>query len=235
MIQQAMLEYQSLDSELNKIERNLRKNEWYLKRREMKVALQKAEEQLARLEQKTVDLRNQLAQVGEKLQKINAVIDEYTKEMADIEDQDELNYISKKLDTELELLSATESELKKILQEGDELDKSFEKISKGQLPKIAAEYNKCNAEFDKAAQEQKPLVLDIKKRQAELKKQIDPQLFDVYKRISEQVHPVFVPLQNENRCGGCRMEMPTAQVTAKISEKGYMTCEHCGRIIYKES
>ena len=44
MIQQAMLEYQSLDSELNKIERNLRKNEWYLKRREMKITLQKAEE-----------------------------------------------------------------------------------------------------------------------------------------------------------------------------------------------
>lgn len=233
MIQQEMLEYQSLDSELNKIERNLRKNEAFLKRRELKVALQKAEEQLNRLEQKTVELRSQLTQLSTGLQKINAVIDDYTKEMADIEDQDELNYISKKLDSQLELLSNTEKELKKILQEGDELDKNFEKISKVQLPKLASEYNKCNAEFDKAAQEQKPLVLDIKKRQAELKKKIDPQLFDVYKRISEQVHPVFVPLQNENRCGGCRMEMPTAQVTAKISAKGYMTCEHCGRIIYK--
>lgn len=234
MIQQEMLEYQSLDSELNKIERDLRKNEFYVKRREWKGALQKAEEQLARLEQKTVDLRNQLAQATQNLQKVNAVIDEYTKEMADIEDQDELNYISRKLDAQLDLLSATEKDIKQILRDGDELDKTFEKISKAQLPKIASELNKCSAEFDKVTQEMKPRVLALKKRQAELKKAIDPQLFDVYKRISEQTHPVFVPLQNGNRCGGCRMEMPTAQVNSKIGEKGYMTCEHCGRVIYKD-
>lgn len=234
MIQQEMLEYQSLDSELNKIERDLRKNQFYVKRREWKGALQKAEEQLARLEQKTVDLRNQLAQATQNLQKVNAVIDEYTKEMADIEDQDELNYISKKLDAQLDLLSATEKDIKQILRDGDELDKAFEKISKVQLPKIASEFNKCSVEFDKATQEMKPRVLELKKRQAELKKAIDPQLFERYKRLSEQTHPVFVPLQNGNRCGGCRMEMPTAQVTSKISQNGYMVCEHCGRIIYQD-
>lgn len=234
MIQQEMLEYQSLDSELNKIERDLRKNQFYVKRREWKGALQKAEEQLARLEQKTIDLRNQLAQATQNLLKINDIIDEYTKEMADIEDQDELNYISKKLDIQLESLSAVEKDIKQILHDGTESEKSFERISKVQLPKIVSELNRCGAEFDKVTQEMKPRVLSVKKRQAELKKEIEPQLFDLYKRISEQTHPVFVPLQNGNRCGGCRMEMPAAQVNAKIAEKGYLTCEHCGRIVYKD-
>lgn len=234
MIQQEMLEYQSLDSELNKIERELKKNEFYVKRKQWKGALAQAEEQLARLEQKTVDLRNQLSLVSQNLQQIGKIVDEYTKEMADIEDQDELNYISKKLDLQLDALVAAEKELKQILHEGDEADKSFEKISKVQLPKIAAEYNRCGVEFDKATQAQKPRVLELKKRQTELKADIDQHLFEVYKKVSQQIHPVFVPLQNGNRCGGCRMEMPVSQVNAKIAEKGYIICEHCGRVVYKE-
>lgn len=234
MIQQEMLDYQALDSELNKIERELRKNVFYVKRKQYKVALQQAEEQLARLEQKTIDLRNQLAQTTQNLQKVNEIIDEYIKEMSDIEDQDELNYLSKKLDSQLEILATSEKELKQILRDGEETNETFEKISKVQLPKLAVEYNKCSVGFDKATQEIKPRVLELKKRQAELRTHIDAHLFDVYKRVSEQVHPVFVPLQNGNRCGGCRMEMPTAQVGAQIAEKGYLTCEHCGRIVFKQ-
>lgn len=233
MIQQEMLNYQALDSELNKIERDLRKNEFYIKRKQWKAALQQAEEQLARLEQKSVDLRNQLTQTSQTLQKIGEIVDEYIKLMSDIEDQDELNYISKKLDTQLDALSQAEKEMKQILRDAEEAEKSFEKLSKVQVPRIAFEYNKCSAEFDKATQEQKPRVLELKKRQAELKKAIDPHIFDVYTKVSQQVHPVFVPLQNGNRCGGCRMEMPTAQVNAKIAEKGYLICEHCGRIVFK--
>ena len=234
MIQQEMLQYQTLDSELNKIERELRKNQYFLKRREVKAALQKSEEQLSRLDQKTADLRNQLALANQNLQKVNSVIEEHTKEIADIEDQDELNYMSKKLDEQLALLAGVEKEIKQILRDAEELDKSFENISRVQIPRLAAEYNKCNAEFDKAAQEVKPRVLELKKQQAELKPKIDPTLFERYGKLSEQVHPVFVPLEGENRCGGCRMEMPTAQVTAKMAERGFLVCEHCNRIIYKK-
>ncbi len=232
MIQQEMLQYQTLDSELNKIERDLKKNKYYVLRRDVKASLQKSEDQLARLDQKTIDLRNQLAQANQTLQKINAVIEEHTKEIADIEDQDELNYMSKKLDEQLALLASVEKDVKQILRDGEEIDKSFETISKN-LPKLAEEYKRCNVEFDKATQEAKPRVMELRKKQAELKNVIDAELFEKYKKLSEQVHPVFVPLENGNCCGGCRMEMPTAQVNSHMSEKGYMICEHCGRIIYK--
>lgn len=233
MIQQEMLEYQRLDSELNKIERELRKNPHYVKRKELKAALQKGDEQLSRLDQKTMDLRNQLALATQNLQKISAVIDEHTKEIANIEDQDELNYMSKKLDEQLAQLANVEKEIKQILRDAEELEKTFENIYRVQIPRLVAEYNKCNAEFDKATQEVKPRVLELKKQQAELKPKIDPVLFERYSKLSEQVHPVFVPLEGENRCGGCRMETPTARLTAKMAESGYVTCENCGRIIYK--
>lgn len=233
MIQQEMLKYQSLDTELFKIERDLRKNQYYIKRKELKISLQKCEEQIARLEQKTVDLRNQLSVANQTLQKIGEVIDEHNRELADIEDRDELNYMSKKLAEQLDLLSAAEKDLKQILAEGEEVSKTFESISKTQMPRLVSEYSKCNAQFDNATQQVKPRVMEIKKQQAELRKAIDPQLFDVYKKRAEQTRPVFVPLCDGNRCGGCRMDMPLAQVESKMAGKDYMVCEHCGRIIYR--
>ncbi len=233
MIQQELLQYQTCDSELNRIERDLRKNQYFIKRKEVKATLQKSEEYLSRLNQKTADLRNQLAIASQSLQKIEDVIEEHTKEITDIEDQDELNYMSKKLDEQISQLAAVEREIKQILAEADDVEKNFDNVSKSQIPHLAAEYNKCNVEFDKATQEVKPRVMELRKQQAELKKSIDPSLFEKYKKLSEQVHPVFVPLENGNRCGGCRMEMPAAQVAAKLVDKDYLVCEHCGRIIYK--
>lgn len=233
MIQQELLQYQVCDSELNRIERDLRKNKFFIKRKEVKAALQKSEEYLARLDQRTADLRNQLSLASKSLKKIEDVIEEHTKEITDIEDQDELNYMSKKLDEQLAQLAAVEKEIKQILSEADDIEKNFDNVSKTQIPRLAAEYNKCNVEFDKATQEVKPRVMELRKQQAELKKSIDEGLFEKYKKLSEQVHPVFVPLENGNRCGGCRMEMPAAQVAAKLADKDFLVCEHCGRIIYK--
>lgn len=234
MIQQEMLQYQAMDIELNKIERDLKKNESFVKRKEMKLALQKGEEQLTRLDQKTLELRSQLERANQTLSKLGDIIEEYNKQLPDIEDQDELNYLNKKLDGQLEQLAALEREIKQILKDGEDMDKAFERLSKVQMPRLAAEYNKCNADFEKATLEVKPRVLELRKQQAELKNAIDPNLFDRYKKLAETVHPVFVPLENGNRCGGCRMEMPSAMVAAHMAEKGLMRCEHCGRIIYNK-
>ena len=234
MIQQEMLNYQQMDIELNRIERDLRKNESFVKRKELKLALQKSEEQLSRLDQKSLELRSQLERATQTLTKLSESLEDHNKQLSDIEDQDELNYLSKKVDAQLEQLAALEREIKQVLKEGDEMDKTFERLSKVQMPRLAAEYSKCNADFEKATLEVKPRVLELRKQQAELKNAIAPDLFDRYKKLAETVHPVFVPLENGNRCGGCRMEMPSAMVASKIAEKGLMRCEHCGRIIYNK-
>ncbi|MCM1289358.1 MAG: C4-type zinc ribbon domain-containing protein [Corallococcus sp.] len=234
MIQQEMLQYQAMDVELNKIERDLKKNESFVKRKELKLALQKSEEQITRLDQKTAELRNQLEKATQTLSKLVDVFDDHNKQLTDIEDQDELNYLNKKLDAQFEQLAAVERDVKQILKDGEEMEKAFERLSKVQMPRLAAEYGKCNSEFEKATLEVKPRVLELRKQQAELKSSIDSDLFDRYKKLSETVHPVFVPLENGNRCGGCRMEMPSAMVASQMAEKGLMRCENCGRIIYKK-
>lgn len=234
MIQQEMLQYQSLDGELNRIERDLRKNDSFVKRRQYKALSQECEENISKLDAKAQDLTNQLAQARDAMEKITAIIDEHSKEIGTLEDVDELNYMNKQLNTQLAELNNLDKEIKRILKEGDEIAKSFEELS-AKLPRLVAGYNKCNEEFNKAAAEAKPRVREIQQKQAELKGVIESSIFDIYKKVSEGgLHPVFVPLRDGTRCGGCQMEMPKAVVDAQMATKPYMRCEHCGRIIYKE-
>lgn len=234
MIQQEMLEYQSLDGELNRIEKDLRKNDSFIKRKQFKALSQECEENLAKLDAKAQELRNQLAAAKATMDKITEVIEEHSKEIAALEDIDELNYMNKQLNVQLTDLSTVEKDIKRILREGEEIAKSFDEIN-AKLPKIVVAYKKANEEFNKAAEEAKPRVTELKMKQAELKKVIEPSLFEIYKKVFEGgVHPVFVPLRDGSRCGGCQMEMPKAVVDTQMAGKSYMRCEHCGRIIYKQ-
>lgn len=233
MIQKEMLDYQRLDSELNRIERDLRKNENFVKRKQYKAMTAECEESLTKLDAKSAELRNQLAAANKAIERVNEELDEHIKEFDGAEDVDELNYMNRKLNALITEIGNLDKEIKRILREGEEISKSFDEIS-AKLPRLIAGYNKCNEVFNKAAAEVKPKVRELQQKQAELRKSIDPSLFEVYKKISEgQLHPVFVPLRDGCRCGGCQMEIPKAVVEAQMAGKDYMRCEHCGRIIYK--
>ena len=114
MIQKEMLEYQNIDKELNRIEKDLRKNEFYIKRKQYKSLYQSCEDNVAKSEAKTSDLRAQLAQTRQSMDKVNAVLEEYFKEIKDVEGEDELNYMTKKLNDELDALNALERDIKRI-------------------------------------------------------------------------------------------------------------------------
>ncbi len=234
MIQQEMLQYQSLDMELARIERDLRKNDNFVKRKQYKAMTQECEETIAKLDAKASDLRNQLAQAQQSVQKITDVIEEHSKEIDGLEDEDELNYLNKKLNEQIMELNSVEKEIRRILREGEEIVKSFDDAN-AKLPRLVAGYNKCNEEFNRAAAEVKPRVTEIRAQQAELKKAIDPSIFEIYKKIADGgLQPVFVALRDGTRCGGCQMEIPKAVADARFAGKNYMRCEHCGRIIYKK-
>lgn len=234
MIQQQMLEYQKIDGELNRIERDLRKSEAYQNLKKYKALRAEYEDTLNKLDAKASDLKNRLAQAKQSIAKINAVIDEHTNEMTHVESSDELKYMSKKLDEQLKLLAQVEADIREILREGEEIAKKFEEIN-AKLPAIAKAYKAASEEFENQKEQIKPRVKELRDKLDALKPQLDKNLFATYERISAgKVFPVFVPLHDGNRCGGCRMDMPLGVVETEMQKHGgIMRCEHCGRIMYK--
>ena len=234
MIKQQMLEYQKIDDELNRIERDLRKSEAYQNLRKYKALRQEYEDTLNKLDSKASDLKNKLTQAKQAVAKINAVIEELTNEMTHVESSDELKYMSKKLDEQLKLLAQVEGEIRDVLREGEEIAKKFDEIN-GKLVTIAKAYKTASEEFEAQKESIKPRVKELREKLDALKPQLDKKLFEMYERISAgKVFPVFVPLSDGNRCGGCRMDMPLGVVESEMQKHGgIMRCEHCGRIMYK--
>ena len=234
MIQKQMLEYQKIDGELNRIERDLRKSEAYQNLRKYKTLRQDYEDTLNRLDAKASELKNRLAQAKQAVTKINNVIDELTNEMSHVEISDELKYMSKKLDEQLKLLAQVEGEIREILRESEEIAKKFDEIN-SKLVAVAKALKTANDDFAAQKEAVKPRVMELKSKLDALKPTLDKKLFEMYERISAgKVFPVFVPLNDGNRCGGCRMDMPLGVVETEMQKHGgIMRCEHCGRIMYK--
>ena len=235
MIQQEMLEYQKIDRELARIEKELRENENYVKFKQYKNMRQACEENIIRAESKAGDLKSQLTSLRESVLKVTAQIEEYCHAMDEAQDLDELNYLNKKLNEQLDVLASIEKDVKRVQREGEEAVKSLEEIN-SKLPQIMSLCVKFNNEFTKVKEEQRPRVAALKQKQTALKQTIEPSVFEIYKKVSEgQISPVFVELRDGTRCGGCQMEMPKAIVDAQFATQDYMRCEHCGRIIYKKA
>ena len=137
MIQQEMLEYQKIDRELFRIEKDLRENENYVKFRQYKNMRQACEDNIARAENRTADLKSQLTALRENVAKITAQIEEYCRAFDEAEDSDELNYIGRKLNEQLDALAAVEKDAKRIQREGEDTVKSLDEIN-AKLPQVAA-------------------------------------------------------------------------------------------------
>ena len=233
MLQTEMLKYQELDGQMRKLKNDLEKNEFRLKGKKLNALRQQAEETVAQLDGKAADLNNQLATLQKKYDDVVKHIDEYSKLAEDIQDTDELNYLRKKIATQLDALQSIEKDLRDVQSTAEKIFAEYADIVKVKLPQIVQQYRECNSKFSKIIEQSQPVVDDLKTQLAKLEKEINPETLEVYKKGRQQnIYPVFVALEGTSRCGGCRMDLSGSAVS-HIDDKGYIRCEHCNRIVYK--
>ncbi|MDD4350667.1 MAG: hypothetical protein PHP83_00570 [Clostridia bacterium] len=95
-------------------------------------------------------------------------------------------------------------------------------------------YNFLKEKVSKLEQGVQPQVEKFKEQIAVLAKDADPEMYEIYKKLrQDNVYPVFVRLEN-NRCGGCKMEM-SLNFIEKLKGKKMLHCEECRRIIINDS
>lgn len=226
-----MLEYQKLDSEMFKIEKQLRENANRRNAGQMHENMKNAQARSLKLEEKAGSL---LAEI-EKVKKQVAVQEE---KMTEFISKD----ISKMAKEEVEQLTTLKNKLAQNLQI---LEKNLTTLAES-VNAVLADFNKTIKAFNSAkeqyAQSKAAYDADVKavegdkeqieKSLASLAKECDVKLMEAYlKRRKENIFPVIVPLKG-NLCGGCHVEMPYVSIS-KLEDDGVLVCEHCRRIIYK--
>lgn len=233
MLQSEMLKYQELDGQLRKMKNDLEKNEFRIRGKKLNALRQQTEDYMSQLDGKAIDLNNQVATLRKKYDDVVKHIEEYSKLADDIRDTDELNYLKKKINTQLDLLKSIEKELSDIASSAEKIFAEYAETVKVKLPQILSQYRECNNKFNEIISTSQPVVDGLRTQLNQLEKVINPEIMEIYKKIRQQnIYPVFVLLEGKLRCGGCRMDLSGSAVS-RIDESGYIRCEHCGRIVYK--
>lgn len=225
-----LLNYQDLDIEIKKMERELQENS--------------DRQNALKMQQYLKDCQAKLIQLGDKAQSIvnayHQYKDVYTKMAQNVElisknanssDENKLNGLLDATASIIENLNKLEKEIASVIASCAALDNEQVSIMKNaRTAKVNMEKYKENYASAKKIQEE--AILAKKKKLEELGKTVNKDLLAKYKQRSAEKNKVFVPVVS-GKCGGCRMEIPAGKMNILKNSK-FIECENCGRIIYSD-
>lgn len=225
-----ILEYQTLDSELFKLEKSLRDNEDKKTASQMQYNAKVAQERSYKLDEKAKELQKEYLNAKNQYDIQKKKMDEIFTKNLDKISKEELEKLAKLQEKLMQNLSILERSFAKLAENMNSLLSDFNKTKNAfQMAKQQFALSKQN--YDKAQNDALPKKQELIKKLNSLERGIDHKIIEAYKkRRAENIFPVVVSLAG-NCCGGCRMELSVANLS-KLKEDGILTCEHCHRIIY---
>ena len=149
------------------------------------------------------------------------------------EGEEELKRAYATINTLSSELFMIERNLNIILGKAKECLKEFE-TTKNNVIKARSKHKASKENYEKLIAETEPKINEIKAQMKALEKDINPALLEKYKTMkNDNIFPVYVPLLDGKACYGCRMEVASSKLN-KLSNEQFITCEHCGRLIFKK-
>lgn len=226
-----ILEYQKLDGELFKIERQLKSNENKVMANKMHESMKDAQNRSYKLEEKAGALLGEIEKVKKQFKTQQDKMDEFMSKDLEKMSKEELDKLSVLKDKLAQNLAILERNLTSLAENVNATLADFNKTIKT-FNACKEQYAKSKAAYDNDVKSVEDKKDEIENDLKKLAKSLDSKLFEAYqKRRKENIFPVVVPIIN-NSCGGCHIELPYANIS-KLEDDGILTCEHCHRIIYK--
>ncbi len=226
-----LLKYQKKDEELFRIEQKILNSPYRKKANELTAVAKKSQVKSTELEAEAEKLIADIEDLKDKYQinkkKSDEILAKNVEEMS-FEDIDTATTLKSKILSNLNIL---EKMLQKSAENINHILSEFNKTKK-LYDEARNQYVACKQKVDEETKAYEPEKLKIKKELAELEKSVEPEIMAEYKKKrNDNIFPVIVPLEGNNFCGRCRMELPKVAIS-RLKEKGVITCEHCKRFIY---
>jgi predicted nucleic acid-binding Zn-ribbon protein len=228
---QQLWDFQKLDLEADKFEREVRTSP--------------ARQKLIKNRDFLLDQQNTMKKIEADIQSMNERIATLTKEAAKIDEA--LSDLRETLEeTEPESLAIAQKSLdacQKLFNQITNVEQDLNKIRKDseararqqhdvriRAARVKAEFDTLKASYDIEYKEQ-TTKLDVLRKQAQAAAVgIDDAVLAKYKSIKQHKIPAVARL-NDDRCGGCKMNLPAVVLRQiKMGEKA-VDCENCGRIV----
>lgn len=230
---ESLLKYQKLDEELYKVEQKISNSPYRKKANELATIAKRSQTKSVELEAEAEKLLAEIDDLKRKFETNKKKSDEMlaTKvEEMTMEDIEKSSTLKTKI---LSNLSILEKMLQKSAEGINRILSEFNKTKK-LYDEAKTQFNTCKQKLDEEIKASEPEKERLKKELAVLEKDVDPHIMAEYKKKrNDNIFPVIVPLEGNNFCGRCRMELPKVAIS-RIKEKGVIVCEHCKRFIYQK-
>lgn len=230
---ESLLKYQKLDEELYKVEQKISNSPYRKKANELATIAKRSQTKSVELEAEAEKLLAEIDDLKRKFETNKKKSDEMlaTKvEEMTMEDIEKASALKSKI---LSNLSILEKMLQKSAEGINRILSEFNKTKK-LYDEAKTQFNTCKQKLDEEIKASEPEKERLKKELSVLEKDVDPHIMAEYKKKrNDNIFPVIVPLEGNNFCGRCRMELPKVAIS-RIKEKGVIVCEHCKRFIYQK-
>lgn len=227
-----ILEYQKLDTDLFRLEREINKNEHKKNAQAMVSYVKEAQNQILELDRQA----NRLYQDFQKLKQVEEkgidLIEKYSRQFGDNLTTEQLKDLQTKISQTTRQLRELENRFVASEKKAKQFIADFDNLKK-KANVAKSKHQESKSKFDEYCAQKEPEIKAIKDKISALEKQLDVGFVNKYKTLKQDgMFPIVVKLV-DSRCGGCRMELPSKELE-KIRQNGKLECPSCHRLIYIE-
>ena len=224
-------QYQQVDMELDQYEKEMRGNsnrKELLKHRDFLLEQQNV---LKKIEADVEVMSDRMEALADEITRLNGSVSEAAANLEANRPQDaeearrQIAAMQKLLST----ISRYESELAKMRKDSEARDRQQREV-RVRAAKARAEFDRIKVIYDEEYKTAAVKLEALKKKVAREAEGIDPELLEKYKAIKRHSTPPITRI-HDDRCGGCNMQLPAADMNKIRTGAPFVECENCGRII----
>lgn len=228
---QAILNYQEIDKNLYKIERELAgcdERKEYVK---VKKFLETALEKLDALEVKATALKAEAAELSKQYLATEAILEDFENLDELVSGGADISFYKKKAQSVVERLKKLRADLNALTENVKATDAEYQKLKKQvisaqkQYPEVSEKYKAVKATKDGEKK-------NYESQLSQIAQEISAELLSCYQtKRKEKIFPIVGALAGD-RCPFCSMEPPLA-ARNKLTGGGTIECDNCHRILFQ--
>ncbi len=234
---EALWAYQNAEIELEEFENVLRNTETRKKLLKHQKYLQVKQQYIKNLEKEIAVSQNKIGEISSQVESLSGQMKQKGQELVEMADYDLddlfIEDVRESIKESDNIKSALEQNKRKIVEIKKKLEKASEEIMQTlrNMSAVKKEFDRLkelhNEEIEKGSGE----VVRLKSQLDQAAKKVDADLMEKYKKIKQR-RPNPVARLNDDRCGGCNMQLPSSVIGRLKAGDSIVECDSCGRILY---
>lgn len=229
-----LYEFQKIDIELYNLENTIKKSESRKKLLRAKNVLLDGQKTAQQYEKDIEQKKNDIEDIIRKYDSLSDQVAQLVKESADIKEGEEVKDMRKKAENINVKLKKVQASIIDGLNQVKDVQKKYHDLMV-KLQKAKQEFIENKETHTKEIEGSQGKIDELKAVVAKMEKDLDKELYAVYKEKKKNGMPVIVKVSNKDRqCAGCFMELPSSVFENAKTKEDIVECENCGRILLFE-